>query len=63
MVFLGSYLSRTGPRSVLDKYDPEKIRWYPKEKDLFLEIKRPAITKRVTGICEAKNELLSGKSR
>ena len=22
--FLGSYLSRTGPRSVLDKYDPEK---------------------------------------
>ena len=24
--FLGSYLSRTGPRSVLDKYDPEKSR-------------------------------------
>ena len=42
-VFLRSYLSRTGPRSVLDKYDPEKSRWYPKEKDLFLEIKRPGI--------------------
>ena len=58
VVFSGSYLSRTGPRSVLDKYDPEKIRWYPKEKDLFLEIKRPGITKRVRRNCEGKSVLL-----
>lgn len=58
VVFLGSYLSRTGPRSVLDEYDPEKIRWYPKDKDLFLEIKRPGITKRVRRNCEGKNVLL-----